>query len=144
MYVFLAVVPFSSIIQTVGLTGREYGRQKDRPTDRKTDCQTDIQKERQNDRLCNIYQYCTVRQLFRQASKHEVRQAGWQVCQAGRQAGRREGGQKGWEEGRQEVRRAGIQADMNSGRQTNVKNDRCANIYTNIQKIKTYRHTQTN
>jgi hypothetical protein len=36
MYVFLAVMPFYSIIQTVGLIDRQTSRQKDRQTERQT------------------------------------------------------------------------------------------------------------
>ena len=64
----------------IGRQGVLYSRLKDR--------QTDIQKDRQKDRLCNIYQYCTVRQLFMQASRHAVRQSISQDGRSVRQAGR--------------------------------------------------------
>ena len=108
--------------------------------------------DRQKDRLCNIYQYCTVRQLFRQVSKacsQAGNKAGLQVCQAGRQAVGKDG-REGWEEGRKEGRKKGRMAGgQNAGgqefRQTdNVQKDRCANIHTDIQKYRlTDIHRQT-
>jgi hypothetical protein len=133
---FLAFMPFSSTIHTVGLTDRQAGDTAGRKTERQTDWLTD----RQTLQYLPVL-YCSA--AF-QADKQACSQAGRQVSlRQGRQAvgkaglsGRQAVGKEGIKDRRKVGIKPGMQADRNSDGQTNAYKDRCANIHTDIQKYR--------
>ncbi len=81
-------MPFSSIIQTVGLTDRQAGSTAGRKTDRQTERLTDRQTDRRKGRKTDFAIFTSTVLFGSFSGRHDIRQAVRQDGRSVRQAGR--------------------------------------------------------